>query len=127
MKLPYRFFRGSHYPVIPVAIIKDGKRINTSAIVDSGASISIFKGDVVKPIGLNAETGERRVFQAASAKLIGYVHSVKLIVANKEISCKVAFSDELVTSFNLLGRQDVFDNFKVCFNETEKYVEFIHK
>lgn len=127
MMFPYQFFRGSYYPIIPLAIAKDVKKINTSAVVDSGASISIFNSSTGRELGLDIDSGEKRIFQGASAKLVGYVHTVKLLVAGIEIECKVAFSDELSTSFNLLGRQDIFHNFKVCFDEIEKAVEFIPK
>lgn len=120
MKFSYQLFRGSYYPIIPVSIIKNNKRINTSAIVDSGASISIFSSSIGRLIGLNIEAGENRVFQGASAKLSGYIHKVKVIIAGKEIDCKVAFSDELSTSFNLIGRETVFDKFIVTFNESSR-------
>ena len=117
MKFSYQIFRGFYYPIIPIKISKDGEEVNTSAIVDSGASISIFNGSVGRRIGIDVESGEKRAFQGASAKMFGYVHNVKMIVAGKEINCRVAFSDELATSFNLLGRESVFDNFLVIFNE----------
>jgi len=91
--------------------------VNTSAIVDSGAAISIFNGSIGRLIGLNIDSGEKRIFQGASAKLAGYIHKVKMIIAGKEIECKVAFSDELSTSFNLIGRESVFDRFIITFNE----------
>jgi len=127
MKFSYQFFRGYYFPIIPVTVVKDGKKINTSAVVDSGASISIFQGGFGRLINIDIESGEKRIFQGASAKLIGYIHNVKLTLTDKEFDCKIAFSDELSTSFNLLGRETVFDNFKVCFDEAERIVEFIPK
>ena len=125
MKFPYQFFRDSYFPIIPVVIIKNDKKINTSAVVDSGASISIFNSSVTTPIELDIESGEKHIFQGASAKLIGYIHAVRMVVGDKEFECNVAFSDELSTSFNLLGRETVFNNFRVCFDETGKTVEFV--
>ena len=120
MRFTYQSFRGSYYPIIPITIINNGKRVNTSAIVDSGASISIFSSSIGRLIGLDIESGEKRVFQGASAKLAGYIHTVKMAVAGKEINCKVAFSDELSTSFNLIGRETVFDKFLITFNEKSR-------
>ena len=120
MKFPYQLFRDSYYPIIPVTIINNNKRVNTSAIVDSGASISIFSSSIGRVIGLNIETGEKRIFQGASAKLAGYIHKINVIIAGKEIECKVAFSDELSTSFNLIGRETVFDRFIITFNEKSR-------
>ncbi len=127
MKFYYQFFRGFYYPIIPVVIIGKGKMINASAIVDSGASISIFNSGIGKLLNFDIESGEKHIFQGASAKLVGYIHKIRMIIAGKEIECKVAFSDELSTSFNLLGRQDIFDEFRVCFDDKERFVEFAAK
>ena len=117
MKFSYQFFRGSHYPIIPVKFLSNRGEVNTSAIVDSGASVSIFNGSVGRQIGIDVESGEKRIFQGASAKMIGYVHKVRMEVAGIEFDCKAAFSDELGTSFNLLGRETIFDKFIITFNE----------
>jgi len=34
------------------------------------------------------------------------------------------FSDELGAKINLLGRKDIFENFKVCFDEKNSQVVF---
>ena len=120
MKFSYQLFRDSYYPIIPIKIIANGEEVNTSAIVDSGASISIFSGSVARQIGISMESGEKRIFQGASAKLIGYIHNVTMHVAGKSFECKVAFSDELNTSFNLLGREGFFDEFLINFNEKQR-------
>lgn len=120
MKFPYQLFRNTYYPIIPVVLLHKGKRVNTSALVDSGATLSIFNSSTGRELGLDIESGEKRIFQGASAKLIGYIHVISLIIAEKEIQCKVAFSDELSTSFNLIGRADIFGKFLITFNENDK-------
>ena len=77
----------------------------------------MFSSSIGRLIGLDIEVGEQKVFQGASAKLVGYIHEAKIIIAGKEIECKVAFSDELGTSFNLIGRETVFDKFIITFDE----------
>lgn len=116
-RFSYQLFRGCYYPIIPVEVGKGGRKLRTSAVVDSGASISIFNSRLAGLLGIDVETGEKRIFQGASAKLVGYSHNVRMIVAGKEIECKVAFSEELSTSFNLLGREGIFDKFLITFNE----------
>jgi predicted aspartyl protease len=127
MKFPYIFLRGNYLPIIPVTLIAGDKTFEANAIVDSGATFSLFHASIGRDIDIDVESGEKHIFQGASAKLVGYIHKIKMVIANKEIECRVAFSDELSTSFNLLGRQDIFDNFKVCFDESEKTVEFVPK
>ena len=127
MKFSYQHFRDAYYPIIPVTIIapSSAKKVTTSAIIDSGAAVSIFHGSLAMPLGITVESGEKRIFQGASAKLTGYVHKVRMAIAGKEFKCDVVFSDELSTSFNLLGRKSVFEKFKVVFNEAEKSVELM--
>ena len=120
MRFSYLSFRGVYFPVIPVKFLVSRKHFDTNAIVDSGATLSLFHAPIARDLGIDVERGEKHVFQGASAKLVGYIHKVKMILAGKEISCKVAFSDELSTSFNLLGRETVFDRFLISFNEKNR-------
>lgn len=122
MKFPYQLFRGSYYPIIPIAVINTERKVNTSVLVDSGAAISIFNSAVGRFVGIDIESGEKRVFQGASAKLTGYIHNIEFVVAGKKINCRAAFSDDLSTSFNLLGREGVFDKFLITFNEKEREI-----
>ena len=123
MKFKYRYEKASYYPIVEFVMENKGNKIRTDAVVDSGASISIFKSEIAKAIGINLKDGEKRVFQGASSKLVGYIHKVRLMVNNCSFECKIAFSDDLQTSFNLLGRESVFDKFLITFNEKDKELE----
>lgn len=123
MRFAYLSFRGMYFPAIPVKLSFSGKHFDTNAIVDSGATLSLFHAPIARDLGINVESGEKRIFQGVSAKLIGYVHSIKMTIAGKEIECKIAFSDELGTSFNLIGRETVFDKFIITFNEKQKEIK----
>jgi len=123
MNFKYRYERASYYPIVEFVIEKNNNKIKTDAIVDSGASISIFKSEIAKAIGINLKDGEKRIFQGASSKLVGYIHEIKMTINNFSFKCKIAFSDDLQTSFNLLGRESVFDKFLIIFNERDKELE----
>jgi hypothetical protein len=41
-----------------------------------------------------------------------------------ELQVEVGFSEKLGVGFNLLGRKDIFDVFKICFDESKKIVTF---
>lgn len=120
MKFSYQFFRNAYHPIIPLVLINNKKRVNTSALVDSGATISIFNSSVGAELGIDVESGEKRIFQGVSAKLVGYVHNITINIADTEIRCRAAFSSELGTSFNLIGREGIFDKFLITFNEKNK-------
>jgi len=37
----------------------------------------------------------------------------------------IGFSKQLGIGFNIIGRKDVFERFRICFDEKEKVVEFL--
>src|SRR3989344_847369 len=120
LEFPYVLKQDRYYPIIDLAIKNDNNSIKTDAIVDSGAVISIFQGNVAEYIGLKIEEGQEKLFQGIGGKIIGYIHNVKIKINNIEFSCKIAFSDELSTSLNIIGRESFFDNFLITFDEKNK-------
>lgn len=122
-KFPYLEFQKRFYPIIKVTLSKGQEKINTEALVDSGAVTSLFQGSIGRELGLEIESGEPRIFQGIGGKITGYVHAVIISIENVEFSGNVAFSDELTTSLNILGRESFFEKFIVKFNENKKELE----
>jgi len=54
-----------------------------------------------------------------------YLHDLQIQVGSEQFNAKVGFSDKLGVGFNLLGRADIFDRFKVCFQENQRILTFI--
>ena len=123
---PYRRNpEGSYFPVIPVRIIFKDKARNTSALVDSGATISIFRTEIAVRLGIVIERGEETIMGGVGGRIKGYLHTVSIVAAEKKFSCPVIFSYEYLVSFNLLGRAGFFENFRVTFDEINQRVEII--
>jgi hypothetical protein len=122
LKFSYVYLKGEFYPLIPVTLVKNRKSITTIALVDSGATISLFQGSLGESLGINLETGKKKLFQGVGGKIIGYVHPIVLEIANFKFPCEVAFSHELTTSLNMLGRKGFFDKFLVIFDEKRREV-----
>lgn len=55
-----------------------------------------------------------------------YFHRVTLKIGDEEFPAEVGFSEQLGIGFNLLGRKDVFEIFKVCFSDEKGIISF-HK
>lgn len=117
MEFPYIQRRDQYYPIIPVNLYHGNREIRTEVLVDSGASISTFHGDLAEPLGVNLETGEKTYLQGISGRALGYVHELNLKVGKVHFQCPIVFSDELISSVNLLGRAGFFGNFLVSFDE----------
>ncbi len=124
MKFQYRFEKEAYLPIVEVILKFKNERIRTDALVDSGAAMCLFKGEIGRALGINIDGGEKKIFQGVSAKLIGYIHEVETTIAGKTFKTKIAFSDDLSTSFNLLGRLGIFDKFSITFKEKENEIHF---
>lgn len=114
---PYYFNGSDYYPVIPVVFVVGEKRIRSQALVDSGATISIFGEETANSLGIGIETGKRTILGGVGGRIVGYIHNMKARIAGKEFLCPIVFSHEYTVSFNLLGREAVFKRFKIIFEE----------
>lgn len=115
---PYRAdARGLLFPIVPLRFHIGKTTIDTSALVDSGATVSIFKADVALSLGLDIEKGTEMYLGGVGGHIKGYQHEVHIEVAGKKFVCPIVFSHEYLVSFNLLGRQKFFKKFKIVFEE----------
>ena len=92
----------------------------TSALVDSGATTSLFQGSLGEHLGIKIEAGKKKLFQGVGGKIAGYTHPLTVEIAGLEFPCEIAFSHELTTSLNMFGRKDFFKKFLVCFDEKNR-------
>jgi len=53
------------------------------------------------------------------------MHRIVVQLALEEFEAMIGFSKQLGIGFNIIGRRDIFERFKVCFTENERVVEFI--
>jgi len=117
---PYYFDGSSYFPVISLIFFVGEKRIRSQALVDSGATISIFGEETANSLGVNIEKGKRIILGGVGGRIVGYIHEVRIRVADTEFFCPIVFSREYLVSFNLLGRQGFFDRFLITFDEKHK-------
>lgn len=108
---------GQFFPVVPLRFYFGGKIIDSAALVDSGATVSIFRSDVANSLGLSIEKGSEIYLGGVGGRIRGFIHKLKIETAGKIFLCPVVFSHEYLVSFNLLGRSAFFDNFKIIFGE----------
>lgn len=111
---------GQFFPIIPVTLSFQKKKADSSALVDSGATISIFKDDVAKDLGIEIESGTEIFLGGVGGRIKGYIHKLQAEIAGKELFLPLVFSHEYMVSFNLLGRNTFFKNFLIAFNEKDK-------
>lgn len=111
---------GQFFPIIPVTLSFRKKKADTSALIDSGATISIFQDDLAKDLGIEIESGREIFLGGVGGRIKGYMHRLNTEIAGKKIFLPLVFSHEYLASFNLLGRNAFFEKFLIVFNEKKK-------
>lgn len=119
---PYVKFHGRSYPLIPVTLTKGVYSVNTFALLDSGASISVFRPEIARALRIPVkERIGARLGTANGGVDIGIV-KVNIEIEETNFLANVGFSRSYATSFNILGRESFFQRFSICFNEIMKTV-----
>jgi len=127
MKFKYQQKHGKHLPIIPIKLKSvDGEWVIFDAYVDSGASYSVFTEEIGEILGIDVEKGNKIHITVGDGSFITvYLHNVDVKIGNEEFNATIGFSKHLGIGFNILGRKDFFERFKVCFDEIKKTVEFL--
>ena len=108
---------GSFFPVVDIFVSKMVRTARIFALVDSGATMSILREDVAEQLHISIEHGREIYLGGVGGRIKGYVHTLEVEIAGKKFLCPVVFSREYTVSFNLLGRDAVFKQFRIIFEE----------
>lgn len=124
MRFPYLQFEGRFLPIINIKV-KGSEWIEFRAFVDSGAGYSVFTASAAEMLGLDIEKGKKEFVKIGDGSFMEiFSFKLRVMLADKEFEAKIGFSRSLGIGFNILGRLDIFEKFRVCFDETEKIIEF---
>lgn len=124
MKSEFSYFKkgNQYYPLIDVELIGPKDSLVVKALIDSGASCSLFRPEIANYLGISVNVGQKLYFQGIKGKIIGYLHQVPMRLDHKKFDCYIAFSKELDVSFNILGRNNFFLLFLITFNEKNQRI-----
>lgn len=93
--------------------------------LDSGAAYTILGPKVAQDLGFDWSGGSKVFVQVGDGSHIPvYLHRLGMQIGPARFKATVGFSDKLGVGFHLLGRQDVFERFRICFHERGKVVSF---
>lgn len=121
-QFPYVKFHGKFYPLIPLTLRWGRYSVNTFALLDSGASISLFRPEIAQALHLPRASRDGMRLDTASGKVNIRVVKVGIEIEQTKFISKIGFSDAFAASFNILGREGFFHRFSICFNEVMKTV-----
>jgi predicted aspartyl protease len=105
------------YPLIDVEMTGPKGSLVVKALVDSGATYSIFRPEIANYLGVSVNNGQGLYFQGIKSRILGYLHQIPVRVNGERFNCYIAFSPELEVSFNILGRNNFFLPLLITFNE----------
>ena len=122
LTFPYLRKGEQYFPVVDITLTVPKRSLTVKALVDSGASFSVFRAEVIEYLGMPLTRGERVYLEGIGGRILGYRHRVPARVGNSRFLFTVVFSQELAVSFNLLGRENFFQQFVVTFDELGRTV-----
>ena len=99
----------------------------TRVYVDSGAWISVFSSEGAQELLQNDyRKGAIGSIVVGDGTIIPvFFHVVPIKIGHILFKARIGVSPRLKIGFNLLGRKDIFDRFKVLFDERRHTINFI--
>lgn len=122
---PYGLSDGRLSPLVSVGFCFNGHWRVAQLYVDSGAFYNLLHAQFAVDFGLDFKKGRKVFAQVGDGSLIPvYLHKLPLQIGPERFKATVDFSEKLGVRFHRLGRQDVFERFRVCFHERRRVVTF---
>lgn len=123
----YSTLVGEIYRPVATAYLqtKDKRWIGFTLYADSGADITLLPRSACEGLGYDLEDGKQGyVGGITRGRIKVYIHEINMKLGQEIFEARVAFAQtESVPP--LLGRTDVFDRFKVCYDNEHKETVFI--
>jgi|ERR1039458_78366 hypothetical protein len=121
----YKATAGRPSPMVSVGLFVAGQWRVVELYVDSGAFYTLMHATHALDYGLDFKKGRKVFVQVGDGSLIPvFLNRLPMQIGGKRFEATVGFSEKLGVRFNLLGRLDVFQHFKICFDEKRKLVTF---
>lgn len=124
-EFPYVAFHGKSYPLIPLRLTRGGRSVNTFGLLDSGASISVFRPEIARALRIKHSRKGAITLGTANGGVDIAVAEVEFKVAKTRFRAKIGFSDRHAVNFNIIGREGFFPRFSICFNEIMRTVVMV--
>lgn len=121
-QFPYVRLHGRSYPLIPISLKRGRHSVNTFALLDSGASISVFRPEIARALRLPHQKQDSLRLGTPSGSVDIGVAEVEIAVERTRFLAQIGFSSAYAARFNILGREGFFHRFSICFNEMMKTV-----
>jgi len=124
MQYPYAEIRaGIFVPIVELHVLGE-EWVTFNPFIDTGASFSIFHSEAARLLGINYRKGKLTFLTVGDGRQIPvYEHRLKVRFSDHEFQAAIGFSSRLGIGFNLIGREDFFEMFRICFNDKDKVLD----
>jgi len=124
MEIEFKYSKrgDKYYPTAKIVCLGPKRKRSFVALVDSGASFSVFRAEVADYLGVPIEKGKPVYLTGIGGRILGYLHKLPVEIEDKRFSCKIIFSKEYTVSLNILGRDNFFLPFLITFNEKQRKI-----
>lgn len=112
-------------PVAEVILENDGLEVGIPMYIDSRADVSMIPFRFGKALGFKQKKGDviRKIQGIAGARIPYILKEVTLVLNGKKFKIRIAWA--LVEEVQMLiGRMDIFDKFKITFDEKKGWIDF---
>lgn len=121
----YKPIRGRLAPIITIGVKIGGIWYPIEVYLDSGSAYTVLHARIADGVGFDYRGGERIYLQVGDGSFIPvYLHDLEVQIGAEQFTARVGFSEKLGVGFNLLGRTDIFDRFRICFQESRGILTF---
>ena len=112
-------------PIAEVILEKDGFRVGMPMYIDSGADMSMIPLRFGRALGFKQEENEiiKEIKGVSGAGIPYILKEVTLVLDGERLEIRLGWA--LVEEVPMLmGRMDIFDKFRIVFNEREGWIDF---
>lgn len=119
IKYSFKYQKAERYkrPLIPISLRFQNKKINTLALIDSGADFNVFHSDLAQLLDINLDSlkeiefgGIKKDKEQCKGKLV----MVEIGIDGDFFDAPIIFSSDISDNgYGILGQNGFFDHFRV--------------
>jgi len=127
MKFRYKKYDGQILrPVLPIIVKNGDKQVGYEVLVDSGADLCIFDGQIGEILGIKVKNEKpQEVFGVGGKASIYYIHDIEMKIGGWPYKIKAGFMPNVagIMPYGVVGQKGFFDKFVVKFDLLKEEIE----
>lgn len=119
IKYSFKYQKAERYkrPLIPITLQFENNKINTLALIDSGADFNVFHSELAELLEINLDVLEEKEFGGIKKDKVqckGKLAMVEIGINDEYFDSPVIFSSDISDNgYGILGQNGFFDHFRI--------------